>query len=105
MRQRAAQLDGAIINQAQTSFGHILTGLEDRRRLRLAACHATTECAKAVDRLYDAGGGTSVYRSCSLQRHHRDVHTATQHRMVGTQAMQIAGAVKLLGRAPGDDQL
>lgn len=79
--------------------------LEDRRRVRLAACYATSACAQAVDRLYDAGGGTSVYRSCSLQRHHRDIHTATQHRMVGTQAVQIAGAVKLLGRAPGDAQL
>lgn len=76
--------------------------LEDRRRVRLAACHATAICTEAVDRLYDAGGGTSVYRSCSLQRHWRDVHTATQHRMVAPQTVQLAGAVRLLGRAPGD---
>ncbi|MGH0037866.1 MAG: acyl-CoA dehydrogenase family protein [Myxococcota bacterium] len=76
--------------------------LEDRRRIRLAACQATASCAEAVDRLYDAGGGSSVYKSCSLQRHWRDIHTATAHRMVGTQTLQLAGAVKLLGRAPGD---
>jgi alkylation response protein AidB-like acyl-CoA dehydrogenase len=76
--------------------------MEDRRRVRLAAYHATAACAEAVDRLYDAGGGTSVYRSCSLQRHWRDIHTATQHRMVGTQTVQLAGAVRLLGSAPGD---
>jgi alkylation response protein AidB-like acyl-CoA dehydrogenase len=79
--------------------------MDDRRRVRLAACQATLACAEAVDRLYDAGGGTSVYRSCSLQRHWRDVHTATQHRMVSPQALQLAGAVRLLGSAPGDAML
>ncbi len=54
-----------------------------RTRLRLAAWHATTAAADAVDLAYDAGGGTSVDSACVLQRCFRDVHTATQHAMVG----------------------
>ncbi len=79
--------------------------LEDRRQLRMAATQATFMCTEAVDKLYDAGGGTSVQGHCSLQRHFRDIHTATQHRMVGPGALQLAGNIKLTDKAPGATQL
>ncbi len=79
--------------------------LEDRRQLRMAATHATLMCAEAVDKLYNAGGGTSVQGYCSMQRHFRDIHTATQHRMVGIGALQLAGNIKLTDKAPGATQL
>jgi len=69
--------------------------LDDRRQMRLAASHATIACTQAVDIVYNAGGGTSALGTCSLQRHFRDIHTATQHRMVSNQPVQLAGAVRL----------
>ena len=68
---------------------------EDRRRLRLAASQATLMSAAAVDKLYNAAGGTSLQGHCSLQKHFRDIHAATQHRMVGTEVMRMAAAARL----------
>lgn len=79
--------------------------LEDRRQLRMAATQSTLQCADAVDKLYNAGGGTSIQGHCSMQRHFRDIHTATQHRMVGIGALQLAGALKLTDKTPGATQL
>jgi alkylation response protein AidB-like acyl-CoA dehydrogenase len=75
--------------------------LDDRRELRMAATQSTLMCAEAVDIVYNAGGGTSLQGNCSLQRHFRDIHAATQHRMVSLQAFQMAGAVRLMGDVPG----
>lgn len=69
--------------------------LEDRRQLRLAASQAAVWCCDAVDIVYDAGGGTSVLGSCPLQRHFRDVHTATGHRMISRAPVRLAGALRL----------
>lgn len=71
--------------------------LRQRALLRLAASHAVGEAAKAVDAMYEAGGGTSIYRSSPLQRCFRDVHTATQHLMVAPATYELVGRV-LLGR-------
>lgn len=71
--------------------------LEDRRRLRLAAAYATEACAQVVDSLYTAGGGSSIHRSHPLQRCFRDIHVATQHRMVSQANYESAGALKLRG--------
>ncbi|MEM0952734.1 MAG: acyl-CoA dehydrogenase family protein [Pseudomonadota bacterium] len=78
---------------------------EQRRQLRLAATQATSLAAAAVDRLYNAGGGTSLQGHCSLQRHFRDVHVATQHRMVSTGLLQLSGAMALIEDHPGSPQL
>lgn len=69
--------------------------LRSRALLRLAAAHATTEAAAAVNLVYDAGGATSIYDQSPLQRHFRDVHVATQHVMVGATAMTLAGRILL----------
>jgi alkylation response protein AidB-like acyl-CoA dehydrogenase len=67
----------------------------ERAVLRLAASHATTCAARAVDRVYEAGGGTSIYRSSPLQRCFRDVHVATQHLMVAAGSRELAGRILL----------
>lgn len=70
-------------------------GLHDRARLRLAATHATRTSARVVDRMYDLGGGSSIYASSKLQRHFRDVHAATQHMVVSPATYELAGRVLL----------
>ncbi len=71
--------------------------LRQRALLRLAASYCVTQAAGAVDAMYEAGGGTSIYRSSALQRCLRDVHTATQHLRVASATYELAGRV-LLGR-------
>jgi alkylation response protein AidB-like acyl-CoA dehydrogenase len=79
---RAARADGVI-------------GATERAAVRLAATHATRSAARAVDLMYDAGGGTSVYRTSVLQRCFRDVHVATQHMMVAPATFELTGRVLL----------
>jgi alkylation response protein AidB-like acyl-CoA dehydrogenase len=69
--------------------------VDARARLRLAATHATRQAARAVDRLYDAGGGTSIYRRSALQRRFRDVHVATQHVMIAPATYELVGRLLL----------
>ncbi len=76
----------------------------EKARLRLAASHAVKAAAAVVDRMYELGGGTSVYRTSVLQRCLRDVHTATQHLMVSQSTYELAGRV-LLGEDVDTSQL
>ena len=89
----------AIYGAVHEVWDHVAGGgeasLEDRRRLRLAAAFATEACAQAVDILYTAGGGSSIHRANPLQRCFRDIHVATQHRMVSQANYETAGALKL----------
>lgn len=73
--------------------GRVETG--HRSDLRLAATHAVSSAARAVDLMYGLGGGSSVYRRSSLQRHFRDVHVATQHMMVGESTLELVGRLML----------
>jgi alkylation response protein AidB-like acyl-CoA dehydrogenase len=69
--------------------------LEQRATLRLAATHAMRSAARVVDRMYEAGGGTSNYATSRLQRDFRDIHAATQHAVVAQPTMELAGRVLL----------
>jgi len=75
------------------STGAIAT--EHRRELRLAATHAVQSGARAVDLMYNLGGGSSVYRRSNLQRHFRDAHVATQHMMVSEATLEVIGRLLL----------
>ena len=66
-----------------------------RARLRLAAANATHSAVRAVDRLYQAGGGSAIYEDNDLQRCFRDVHVTTQHIMVATPIYEVVGRVEL----------
>lgn len=83
---------GASWREAQSS-GYI--GVDGRRDLRLASTHAARSCVRAVDLMYNLGGGTSVYRASRLQRIFRDVHVASQHMMIAPPTMELAGRLFL----------
>lgn len=73
----------------------------EQRALKRLACAQAAEAAKAVVQLlYDAGGGSSVYERCPLQRCFRDVHAAAQHLQVHSAKFETGGRV-LLGFDPG----
>jgi alkylation response protein AidB-like acyl-CoA dehydrogenase len=69
--------------------------VEDRRDVRLATTHTVRACTRAVDLMYNLGGGTSVYRRSPLQRIFRDMHVATQHMMVGPATFELTGRLFL----------
>jgi alkylation response protein AidB-like acyl-CoA dehydrogenase len=97
LRSARAFLDDAVgaAWDAACAGGAAEVGARLRAELRLAATHAVRSAAQAVDLVYDAGGGTAVYEASPLQRHFRDVHTATQHMMVGAPTLELAGRVLL----------
>jgi len=68
---------------------------EIRRRLRLAATDATWRAAAAVDRMYHAGGGSSIHEAHPLQRVFRDAHVVTQHGMVAERTYEPLGRMAL----------
>ena len=67
----------------------------ERARLRLAATNAAHRCAAAVDLLYHAGGGSSVYEDSYLQKAFRDVHVITQHLVVAERSLEVLGRIRL----------
>lgn len=71
--------------------------LPDRVSLRIASNYAVKASVRAVDASYRAAGSTSIYDVSPLQRQFRDVHTATQHAMVGMAIDELCGRA-LLGR-------
>jgi alkylation response protein AidB-like acyl-CoA dehydrogenase len=64
-----------------------------RARMRAAAVWVTERAAAVVDAAYRAGGGSSLYDDCPLQRRLRDVHAITQHFVVKPGTLATAGAV------------
>lgn len=66
-----------------------------RATLRLAAANAVRASAAAVDLVYGAAGGSSIYADHPLQRQFQDVHVATQHMMVAEPVWTLAGRVML----------
>ncbi len=95
VRASRALLDDAIGDAWRALERGDLVDDEHRRLLRLAATHATQESARAVDLMYTAGGGASVYEASPLQRVFRDVHVATQHAMVAPRTYELVGRMAL----------
>lgn len=67
--------------------------------MRLARTHAVAASVEAVDRMYTAAGGTSVYTRNALERCFRDIHTVTQHASMNPANFEISARV-LLGLPP-----
>ena len=65
--------------------------LELHVRARAAAVWATERAVDVVTFAYRAGGSTSLYDSCPLQRRLRDIYAVTQHFVVKRDTLTIAG--------------
>ncbi|HEV3364829.1 MAG TPA: acyl-CoA dehydrogenase family protein [Acidimicrobiia bacterium] len=89
---RALLYDTAEAAWAAAAAGAGFT-LEDRARMRAAAAWITTRTAAVVDAAHRAGGGSSIYTDCPLQRRHRDIHAVTQHFLVKRDTLTTAGAI------------
>ena len=63
---------------------------------RLAGTHVAQSAAEAIGLMYEAGGGTSIYNSTSLDRCFRDVNTLTHQFLIASPTFAIIGQ-KLLG--------
>jgi alkylation response protein AidB-like acyl-CoA dehydrogenase len=66
-----------------------------RARARLAMVSASTACLQAVELLYKANGGSSVYAGNAFDRRLRDMQTANQHTVVSLKTWEVAGRVLL----------
>ncbi len=78
----------------RVAAGHAIE-LAERARVRIAAAHAVRGAARAVDAMYELGGGSSIYQSSALQRCFRDVHVVTQHASVAQGSLELAGRALL----------
>jgi alkylation response protein AidB-like acyl-CoA dehydrogenase len=67
--------------------------MEARALVRLATSHAVSSAVQAVDLMYMAGGASSIYVSCPLERAFRDIHAITQHIGVHSRIMHSVGRV------------
>ena len=74
--------------------------LRQRALVRLACAQVTTSAKQVVDRMFAAGGGTSLYESGRLARCWRDAHAAGQHIALSDINYEMGGRV-LLGMDPG----
>lgn len=83
------------VNEAFTAGTQGEVSLRTRAELRLALTYAVRTSARVVDLMYEAAGGTAVFRTSPLQRCFRDVHTATQHAMVAPATLETIGSVLL----------
>lgn len=67
--------------------------LDQRARIRATGAWATSIASSVVDAAYEAGGGSSLYRDCPLQRRLRDIRALAQHFLVRADTLTTAGAV------------
>jgi indole-3-acetate monooxygenase len=94
---------GFVFEALGDMWNTLLTGdlpsLKQRARGRLATVHASTACTQAVELLYKASGGSSVYSGNPFDRRLRDIQTANQHTVVSLKTWEVTGRV-LLGLEP-----
>ena len=56
-----------------------LPSINDRARYRRDHAYVARLSVRAIDRLFEASGGHSLYDSSPMQRFHRDAHAASHH--------------------------
>jgi indole-3-acetate monooxygenase len=70
---------------------------DDSAALRLGAAHSAACAVEAVDLMFDAAGGSSVYQTSRLERCFRDAHMITHHLGVGARNFELVGQYLLGG--------
>src|SRR5207248_5507904 len=90
-----AYVDAAVAEAGDSAQMGAEPSIDERVKLRLSATHAARTSAKVVDRMYEAGGASSIYASSPLQRCFRDIHTATQHLVVSPATYELTGRILL----------
>jgi alkylation response protein AidB-like acyl-CoA dehydrogenase len=94
---------GFVFEALGDMWNTLLTGElpshKQRARARLAMVHASTACTQAVELLYKANGGSSVYSGNTFDRRLRDIQAVNQHATVSLKTWEVAGRV-LLGLEP-----
>jgi alkylation response protein AidB-like acyl-CoA dehydrogenase len=94
---------GFVFEAVGDMWNTLLTGdypsPKQRARARLAMVHASTVCTQAVELLYKANGGSSVYAGNAFDRRLRDIQTANQHTTMSLKTWEVTGRV-LLGLEP-----
>ena len=81
----------------------VAASMKRRAMVRLGCTQAAQSAAQAVDLMYNAGGGTSLYETSRLERCFRDVHACTQHIATSTDSYEFGGRV-MLGLDSGRSQ-
>ena len=77
---------------ATAAAGNSLT-MEQRAHGRASAVWAVDRATSVVATAYRAGGGTSLYSDCPLQRRLRDIYALGQHFIVRRDTLLTAGAI------------
>ena len=78
---------GALAGQPST--------IDQKRRIRLAATHATQTAADVAASMFTTAGGAAVYRTSPIQRCFRDTAVAAQHAMVAPRTLETAGRLRM----------
>ncbi len=89
---RSLLYDEATQVWATATAGDPLT-MEHRARGRASAVWAVDRAISVVTTAYRAGGGSSLYTDCPLQRRLRDIHALAQHFIVRRDTLVTAGAI------------
>jgi alkylation response protein AidB-like acyl-CoA dehydrogenase len=102
----AASLDAAraYLHARVDELWHTATSsapraLDEISAVWAGALHASDTGRAAVEAMYAAGGTTSLYTDCPLERAHRDMHAMQRHIVVQPFWLEDAGRVRL-GLAP-----
>ena len=94
---------GFFYETAGDVWADVLAGrAPDARQLaiaRLARVNAVTASSQAVDLIYEAGGGSSIYATRPIERCSRDIRTVSQHVSIASPNYEVVGRV-LLGLPP-----
>jgi 3-hydroxy-9,10-secoandrosta-1,3,5(10)-triene-9,17-dione monooxygenase len=92
-------LDNCDRGMAAAEAGRVLT-TEEKIRLRRDGAYAARLCTRAVDLLFEAGGGEFLYDENRMQRAFRDIHAAQSHYALTWDVASSTAGKFMLGIAP-----
>lgn len=93
LRSARAYLSDSIETAWEEARRDGAISIEARCHVRLACTHATHAAADVCRRMYELGGGSSLFLSSPLQRRFRDAYAATQHMMVAPPTLELTGRI------------